>query len=500
MSAAVTPASSKPRRALLAVAGLTVIAFGLRALVVGQPAVYDELYLYRIVHDHGLGHVIRVVHDTESTPPLYFLLAWASDQIIGDGFFAIKLPSLLLGTATVPLIYLFGVRTVGRTAALIGAAIFALSSFEIFYATEGRAYATIAFLSVASTLTLLRMLEDERRSRAVIFGLVTLALLYTHYTAVFVLGVQLAWALWFHRDRVRRLLAVHAAIALAYVPWIPSFIFQSHDSAADRVEALYKLTPSSYVRGLGQAWIGHPFLPLKHVPGRLGGALIGAGLVGSAAAAVADRLSAHGRLRCRREALLVFLLALATPVCALLYSLGPSSVFLPRYMSASVPAAVLATGAVVAAARRPVTLAVACAAVLAGFVIGAVRTVEPESRRPDFRAAAHELDHVARPGDPVIELTIFKGPPAEELGFSFRRRHDYFPSSRPLEPAFARGQSAGRLFIVIVKEAEGYLQFFGLRQRGFDLIARRSYPGFQHVMLLTYAPRERRRATATGGG
>jgi hypothetical protein len=489
MSVAATPASSEPRRALFAVAALTVLAFVLRALVVGQPAVYDELYLYRIVHDHGLGHVITVVHDTESTPPLYFLLAWVSDQILSDGFLAIKLPSLLLGTATVPLIYLLGVRTVGRTAALLGAALFALAPFDIFYATEGRAYATIAFLSVASTLALLRMLEDGRRRWVLAFCAATLALLYTHYTAVFVLGTQLVWALLTHRDKARRLLVAHAVVALAYIPWIPSFVFQSHDSAADRVEALYKLTPASYVRGLGQAWFGHPFVPLRHIPGRFGAGLIGVGLVGSAVAAVADRVGARSGLRQRRETVLVFLLALATPVCALLYSLGPSSVFLPRYMSASIPAALLATGAVVAAARRRRVVAVAAAIVLSGFAIGAIRAVGPDARRPDFRAAAHELDRVARPRDPVVELTIFKGPPAEELGFSFRRPHDYFTSSRPIEPAFARGRRGGRLFIVIIKEAEAYLQLFGLRQRGFDLIARHSYPGFQHVEVLTYAPR-----------
>lgn len=480
---------TRPGRATLAVAGLTVLAFVLRVLVVGQPAVYDELYLYKIVHDHGFGHVITVVHDTESTPPLYFLLAWISDQILSDGFLAIKLPSLLLGTATIPLVYLLGVRTVGRTAALIGASIFALAPFDIFYSTEGRAYATIAFLSVASTLALLRMLEDDRGRRVVVFVLATLALLYTHYTAVFVVAAQLVWALWTHRDEVRRLLAAHAVVALAYAPWIPSFIFQSHDSAADRLGGVYKLTPSSYVRGLGQAWFGHPFIPLTRVPGRFGGILIGAGLFGSAAVAVAARLGARSHLRPRRETVLVFLLALATPVCALLYSLGPSSIFLPRYMSASIPATVLAAGTVLASARRPIAVGFACAAVLGGFVIGAIRTVEPGGGRPDFRAAAHELDRVAQPRDPVIELTIFKGPPAEELGFSFRRPHDYFASGRPLDPAFARGRRGGHLFVVIVKEAEAYLQLFGVPQRGFELVSKHVFPGFQRVMVLTYVPR-----------
>ncbi len=63
----------------------------------------------------------------------------------------------------------------------------------------------------------------------------TAAALLTHYTVVFVLAAQLAWALWAHRDQWRAVLLAHGGAALLFAPWIPSFLVQSRDSAAVRI-------------------------------------------------------------------------------------------------------------------------------------------------------------------------------------------------------------------------------------------------------------------------
>lgn len=475
---------------LLGVATLTALAFLLRALVIDQTVVGDELYLFEIVHDHGLGEVLSIVHDTESTPPLHFVLAWAMTQVGGDDFLWMRVPSIVLGTATVPLVYALGMRTVGRTAALIGAAFFALAPFNIFYATEGRAYATLAFLCALSTLCLVELLRTGRTRWAVGLGLATVAAMYTHYTAIFVLVAQLVWALATHRDRSRSVLLAYGAAVLAYLPWVPSLVFQSDDSAADRVEALYPLTPRSYVAGLAKAWLGHPYASLRETLSLPGVALIVLGLVGAAAAAVIGALRGH-RGPVRPEVILVALLALATPVCALLFSLGPASIFTPRYLSASLPAAALATGMLLSATRRPLIVSAAAGALLVGLGIGAIRAVQEDSRRPAYRDIAHELDRVARPEDPVVELSIFTGPPSRQLSYYFRRSHRYFPSRRSLDPAYALGRRSGRIFVVIPTSGlKSYLPFLGMREHGFRLAKRRLYPGVPDLALLTYVPRE----------
>ena len=136
--------------AVLLVGGLTAVAFVLRLLLMRDSLLGDELIMYDIVHGRGLGSVLHIVRETEKTPPLHFVLAWASAHL-GDPRVWIRLPSLLAGTALVPLAYLIGRRTVGRTAGVVGAAILTLQPYSVFYATEARAYATVAFLAGLST-------------------------------------------------------------------------------------------------------------------------------------------------------------------------------------------------------------------------------------------------------------------------------------------------------------------------------------------------------------
>src|SRR6188472_4253463 len=96
------------------VAGLTAVGFAIRVANVLLSLFGDELSTYWIVHGHSLGDVLSSVRSNdEITPPLYFVLGWLSLHL-GSGPAWIRLPSLLAGTVTIPLIYLLGLRTVGR--------------------------------------------------------------------------------------------------------------------------------------------------------------------------------------------------------------------------------------------------------------------------------------------------------------------------------------------------------------------------------------------------
>src|SRR5438874_2417330 len=83
-----------------------------------------------------------------------------------------------------------------------GAALVAIAPFAIFYSTEARAYGTLAFLVAFSTYALLRALESSERRWWVAYGVASCAALYAHYTAIFPLAAQVAWAAFVHRDRL----------------------------------------------------------------------------------------------------------------------------------------------------------------------------------------------------------------------------------------------------------------------------------------------------------
>ena len=118
--------------------------------LVDQSLSSDELSSYWNVTRHtGFGGVLDAVHtDAEITPPLYFLLAKLTTQIDATRAM-IRLPSLLAGTATIPLTYLVGERTLRPRAAGSRRRPWLLSPFMIYLSAEARSYALVVFLRPA---------------------------------------------------------------------------------------------------------------------------------------------------------------------------------------------------------------------------------------------------------------------------------------------------------------------------------------------------------------
>lgn len=471
--------------ARLVVGALTLIALVVRLIAIDESLFADELFLFDIVADRDLGEVMRDVHDEESTPPLHFLLAWASAKL-GEPTVWVRIPSVVAGTATVPLVYLLGARTVGRAAGVAASAVVAIAPFALYYSVEARAYGLMSFLAVLSTLLLLTALSKDRLGWWAGFAACTAALLYTHYAGVFVVVAQAAWAGWAHRERIRALLLAHAAVALAYMLWLPSFLHQSEDSAAARIEQLYPLTPSTAAEGVAKVIPGHPIAPLDELPGLFpavvfGAAILGAGIVVLLRARTARRPGS-------RELGLLVALAVATPLGALLYSLGPLSIYLPRNFSPSLPAAALLAGASLTAGRGA-TRAVVATAALAALAVGTVKALDASYERPPYRVVAHALDRSARAQDPIVDVQLRGGPLGRVLRVHLDRPHPVYRQGHGDASAYRRAARAGRLFFVVpqVGILKGTPRTPELAP--FRLVGRRTFHGLVDIAVFTYAPR-----------
>src|SRR5436190_240162 len=82
--------------------------------------------------------------------------------------------------AAAPALYLLGRQTVGRAAAVLGAAILAVGPFAVFYGVEARPYATMAFFVVVSTLALLRAVATGTWWWWLAYALAAAAAAYSH--------------------------------------------------------------------------------------------------------------------------------------------------------------------------------------------------------------------------------------------------------------------------------------------------------------------------------
>jgi mannosyltransferase len=215
---------------LLALVGLTAAALALRLPLVDQSLTLDEPHSW-VIAKGGFGDIFRELRaGYEIHPPLYFVLAWLAGKV-GDPATWVRMPSLVLGTACVPLAYALGLRTVGRSAAAAGAALLAISPFAIHYSTDARPYAVLMFFCLASTLALVVAVESGRARWWALYALMACAALYTHYFAAFVLVAQAGWVFALARGHRRAYVLSCAAVAAGYLPWVPSILDQPHTTS-----------------------------------------------------------------------------------------------------------------------------------------------------------------------------------------------------------------------------------------------------------------------------
>lgn len=400
---------------VLTLVALTVIGFALRLVVARQSLFADELSTYWISATHSLGGVLSLVYGTgrikhaEITPPLYFLAAWLTSQL-GHAAIWLRMPSLIAGTLTIPLVYMVGLRSVGRRAALLAAAVTALAPFMIYYSGEARAYAVLMALTLGSTLAMLLAIDGGRTRWWVLYAVSSCAAFYTHYTCAFVLGAQFLWLLWAHPEARKPAVIANIAAAAAVIPWIPGMIQDFTSPTLKILSALSPFTPHDIALDLGHWTVGYPYVEaggLRALPGLPALILLALATALTVVGLLARRLRAGSQKAIspvsRRVALMV-LLALAVPVGEAVVSLSGNHIFGVRNLAASWPYLTLSCAAVVAASDRRIALVASGLAVIA-FALASTKMLGERFDRPRYQAAADYVASHARPGDVVIDTT-----------------------------------------------------------------------------------------------
>ena len=488
MSVAATwPSSARSiARAGLVIGGvvglLALAALILRTSQIGQSLLGDESFTFQDIHGRSFLAVLRTVHTGgENSPPLFFLFAWTTAKL-GDVTKLIRLPSILFGAATVPVLFLLGRETVGRTAACLGSAMYAIGPFTVYYGTEARAYATMAFFVALSSLAVVRIARGGTRWWWAVYVLAADAAAYTHYTAIFVLVVQGAWLTWHCKERLRAPLSANAAAVLLYVPWLPHL----RGKELVVIGLLYPLRVGSVLKDLVRVLVGYPSAGLRGIPTIAG--LVAIAIPVSVAIVIAGRRWWQGPRRALpalgSPSTLLALQALATPVGLLLYSLLVTDLWLPRNLSASLPAALLMFGALLTALPGR-ALMIGAGIVLATLAGGTLRSFRPDYRREPYREMAAYLDRVATPTEPVIMDTLIGGP---AIAAQAHKPHRFV--SQPTAATWSEAAPGAHVYVVL---DDRLAQLLGISRldgpahpAGFAVVARRHYRGSLPTDVLTY--------------
>ena len=348
---------------------------------------FDEANTSQEVH-YTPGQMLSLLKHYESTPPLYYAVAWVWARIFGFGEAGLRSLSAVCGVLVVPLSYALGVKLFSRRAGLIVAALAATNPFLIWYSQEARAYELGVLLTGASLLAFVYA-EDEATPWAIAGWVVTSAVaVATEYYAAVVIIPEALWLLYRHR-RSRRLIA---GIAVLVVWCIPLLWFALSQHATGHAK-----------------WIAP--IPLGHRVGEIFPQfLLGFGapghevLVPIAAAAAVGGLALLA-LRVRRgearsgTAVLVGIVVVAIVLNALLIAASIDNLISRNVIGLWLPAAALLAAGFAIRGRAAIA-GLALAAVLSG--VGTAATVgvalDRSYQRPDWRGVVRVLGARPSPG------------------------------------------------------------------------------------------------------
>lgn len=200
---------------------ITILGLVFRLILANQSFWLDEGASIEIASRPFLNLISSMVYDFH--PPLYYLLLKAWLPLSGHTEWLIRLPNILIGVVTIPVVYLLTKEISGKTKGFflyLPALLLAINPFHIYYSQELRMYGSNTLLTALSWLFLLRLRKESGNKNGLFFTLVTVLNLYTFYGAFFNLFSQLLFTVWDKNNSKKIYLWVATSI-LFFLPWLP---------------------------------------------------------------------------------------------------------------------------------------------------------------------------------------------------------------------------------------------------------------------------------------
>jgi 4-amino-4-deoxy-L-arabinose transferase-like glycosyltransferase len=372
------------------VAAITALGASLRLASLGlQSYHHDEIVTAGRVLRGSLWHAVEKVGDSESSPPLYYLLAWLWTQVFGTAEVGLRSLSAAAGIAVVPVGFLIGAEAGGRRTGIAASALLAVNPMLLWYSQEARCYSLLVLLTSVALLFFLRALRSGSGRDMVWWALASALALATHYFAFFPVGAEAAWLLWRHRRDAGRALGWVAVVAVLLAPlalWQMSQV--DHTDWIERFGMTYRIGQTAVAFMVGETGdlIAEPVRPLL---------ALAPGLLTAAAFAL---LLLRGDPRERRSGGLLAALAAATLVAPLLLAAAGKDFVIDRnLLPALVPLLLIAALGITAARAGRLGAAVGAALVAYSLGFSVWTNFDPSLQRPDWRAVAAGLGEPAGP-------------------------------------------------------------------------------------------------------
>ncbi len=222
------------RREVVTIAGLALLAAAIRFATLAQQSFWlDEGYTEHLVR-MSFGGMLHTIPKTESTPPVYYGVAWLWTRMFGFSEPGIRSLSALAGTLTVLAAYAIARLLANRRAALIAGLLVASAPLLVWFSQEARAYALATLFATVTVLCVLQYRETSGLKWLIAWTVAAALGLATHYFVGFVVAPELVWLLIRRRREISVLAAAGAVIAVA-IALVPLALAQRGTGHADYI-------------------------------------------------------------------------------------------------------------------------------------------------------------------------------------------------------------------------------------------------------------------------
>jgi uncharacterized membrane protein len=149
---------------------------------------FDEVYSIDMARRSLVGIVKAIINESDNNPPLFYMIMHYWVKLFGISEFSFRLPSTIISSFSVLIIYKLGKLLFNRNIGLFAALLLAISVLNISYAQEARAYSLMVFLALLSLYFFFQLIAIGKRSYTLGYIVTSILLIYTHYYGLFLIA------------------------------------------------------------------------------------------------------------------------------------------------------------------------------------------------------------------------------------------------------------------------------------------------------------------------
>lgn len=375
---------------------ILLLGFGLRLISLNQSLWMDEAISAVAVKTNSFVELITKFAPGDTHPPLYYLILKIWTAIFGYSEISLRLPSVILGAATIYVVYLIGKKIAGSKIGIVSSLLLATSGLHIYYSQEARMYALSTFAVSLAVYTFLKIRERAKQKDWIILSFSLFLIGITDYLPLLIIPTFWIIGLVMRKRKEwwKKLLISHLPLAVFALLWLPIF---KEQSAGTRnyltvFTAWATVLGTASLKELSLVWVKFILGRISFVPKILYGFIV---LVAS----VPFVIGLFNSLKKYKEILVVWLWLL-TPLA--LSFIG--SIFIPGFsyfrLLFILPAFYLLTAIGLSNIRFGYLLT--AAVVILNLVFSGTYLLNQNFWREDWKGAVSFLEENARGDEPVL--------------------------------------------------------------------------------------------------